>query len=82
MILELIFYPIFGLGRFIISLIPVNEGIQGGVTGVFYDLLSTGFYFFGSAPFMMVFGSVVFWIGVEIGWTSIEWIYKKIPGVD
>lgn len=82
MLLELIFYPLFSFARFILSLIPNFNGVNGEITGVFYELLSIGFYFFGAAPFMMVFASVVFWVGVDIGWTSIEWLYKKIPGVD
>lgn len=83
MILELIFYPIFVFARFIISLLPnFSNNIDGGLTGSFYDLMSIGLYFFGVAPFMLVFASVVFWIGVDIGWTSIEWLYKKIPGID
>lgn len=81
MVLELIFYPLFSLGRFIISLMPAANVANGGITGVFYEFLSIGLYFFGSAPFMLVISSVIFWIGVDLGWTTIEWAYRKIPGV-
>lgn len=81
MIIELILYPIFSLCRFLISLVPQADSLTGGVTGVFYELLSTGLYFFGVAPFILTLHAVLFWVGVDLGWISIEWLYKKIPGV-
>ena len=29
-----------------------------------------------------VIGSVISWAGVHFVWAIIEWVYKKIPGVD
>lgn len=82
MILELVFAPLFMFGRFIISLIPNVDYSNGGVTGTFYEFLNIGLYFFGSAPFVMVISCVLVWTTVEISWSVIEWLYKKIPGVD
>lgn len=82
MILEMIFAPLFMLGRFIISLIPNVNYMNGGLTGTFYEFLHVGLYFFGAAPFFMVISSVVLWSAAEISWSVFEWLYKKIPGVN
>ena len=82
MILEMIFAPIFMLGRFIISLIPNVNYSNGGLTGTFYEFLHIGLYFFGAAPFVMCIACVVLWTTAEISWSVFEWLYKKIPGVD
>lgn len=82
MILEMIFAPLFMLGRFIISLIPSANYVNGSLTGTFYEFLHIGLYFFGAAPFVMCISMVIFWTMVDFTWSCIEWVYKKIPGVD
>lgn len=82
MILEMIFSPLFILARFIISLIPSVNYVNGGLTGTFYEFLHIGLYFFGAAPFVMVISSVVLWTTAELSWSVFEWLYKKIPGVE
>lgn len=81
MLLEMIFAPLFMCGRFIISMIPSANYVNGSVTGTFYEFLHIGLYFFGAAPFIMCISMVIFWAGIELAWSIIEWLYKKIPGV-
>lgn len=82
MILEMIFAPFFMLGRFIISLIPSVNYVNGGVGGTFYEFLKIGLYFFGASPFVMVISCVVLWTTAEMSWSVFEWLYKKIPGIN
>lgn len=81
MILEFMFIPIFNLISLVISLIPSAEYTNGGFTNGFYSFINIGLYFFGSAPFLLVITNVLLWTGIELAWSIIEWIYKKIPGI-
>jgi len=82
MILELMIAPIFIFIKFLVGLFPTITNESGAITKGFFDFLSMGFYFFGTAPFILVISSVLGWSLFEIGWSGIEWVYKKIPGVD
>ena len=81
MITELIFYPVFLLGKFVVGLFPQVSQSTGEIGQVFIDLLATGMYFFGKNTFLLITGSIVFWFTVGLSWSVIEWCYKKIPGV-
>lgn len=82
MIIELILFPFFKLISFVISLIPGVGSVNGVVSQSFYEFMKIGLYFFGSTSFCLVIASVVSWSVIHFGWAVIEWIYKKIPGVD
>lgn len=82
MILEMIFAPLFMLGRFLISLVPSVSYQNGGVGGSFIEFLHVGLYFFGAAPFVMCISSVLLWSVAEVSWSVFEWCYKKLPGID
>ena len=82
MILELAFAPLFLLISFIISLIPQVPVANISDVTKFFDIIGTGLYFFGTDAFSFAIGSLIFWFGVDLGWGVIEWLYKKIPGVD
>lgn len=45
-------------------------------------VISTGLKIFPSDVWMICIANGVFWIGLQFTWAIIEWIYKKIPGVD
>ena len=82
MILELIFDVFFGLIYFLMNLLP-SLPVQSVVDiSAFINLLKTGLYFFGTNSFYLAIGSLIFWLGIDLGWGVIEWLYKKIPGVD
>lgn len=46
------------------------------------DILEYGVYFFPMDCLIVAITSFLGWYGILIGWSTIEWIYKKIPGVD
>lgn len=82
MIIAGLLIPVFALIDFIITLIPSFNTVSGTPFAGFYDFIGIGLYFFGTAPFILVISSVLFWSGVELAWSIIEWIYVKIPGVN
>lgn len=82
MIIELLLLPIVGLLNLIVSLVPDIGYSTISVVEIFRNFIALGLYFFGTTPFVLVLGSVVFWSGVHFAWAIIEWVYKKIPGVD
>lgn len=82
MILELCFKPFFILIKFLITLVPsfVGSGVSSLVSFSVYlspilSLLPNGF-------FSSFISSVTFYMTAQFGWVVIEWVYKKIPGVD
>lgn len=81
MIIELLLTPIFLLVGFIINLIPATQGTGMAMNG-FFGLVSKGLYFFSASTFKIVITNVVIWGGIHLAWAIIEWVYKKIPGVD
>lgn len=73
----------FGIVRFIISLLPnlsVNTGLYLGgiVPKQFLQVLN----YLPLSYFGLFFKSVAFYTVLQLSWSIIEWIYKKIPGVD
>ena len=82
MIIEGLLLPIFILIDYIITLIPKFQQFTGTVDAAFYSYIGLGLYFFGTLPFVLVISSVLFWSGVDLSWGIIEWIYKKIPGIN
>jgi hypothetical protein len=44
--------------------------------------LSYAFIFFPFSLFKFFLQNVIFWLGVQAAWAIIEWMYRKIPGVD
>ncbi|GFP78557.1 hypothetical protein [Clostridium fungisolvens] len=81
MLIELLLKPFFSLLNSIVYLLPSNNFTSPTMTGIF-DLLSKGLYFFGSATFILVIGNITFWSVAHIAWAIIEWVYKKIPGIN
>lgn len=31
--------------------------------------------------FKFIFNNGLFWMGIQLSWSIVEWVYKKIPGV-
>jgi hypothetical protein len=86
MLLEIILTPVFWLLDLLITLIPdltdspyVSDG--GGVSALF-AIMGYGFYVFPASMFFIIIGNVLFWFYVQMKWAIIEWLYKKIPGVN
>lgn len=45
-------------------------------------LISTGLKIFPRDVWIAVLSNGLFWVTLHFTWVLIEWIYKKIPGVD
>lgn len=81
MIVELLFNLLFGLVDIILSFLPSGYNIPNwGVQ--FYNVVSSALAFFPSPVFVIVMANVSFWLTVHMGWAIIEWVYKKVPGID
>lgn len=81
MIIMLIVTPIFLLINSLIDLLPQMEGLPTWVN----DLATVIGYALNVVPidvWVFSIGNIIFWNFGLIGWSIIEWIYKKIPGVD
>jgi hypothetical protein len=57
-----------------------TTGIE--IVDVFIASLAYGFVLFPLHLFAFFIGNVVFWLGFHVIWAVIEWVYKKIPGVN
>ena len=65
---------------FIISLLP-NIDSQG-VINIGNDLLKYGLAFVPASCWATFLATVIAFEGFQFSWAVIEWLYKKIPGVD
>ena len=85
MIIELLLTPVFWLLDRILSWLPdfsyLDPLYSFDISG-FIDLLAYGFFIFPFSLFMTFMGNVLFWLALQMGWAIIEWVYKKIPGVN
>lgn len=81
MFLELLLNPIFLLLEGLLSFLPDSFNMPGWISDA-VSLINKALIFFPSDVWGVVVGSVVFWIGFQMTWAIIEWLYKKIPGVD
>lgn len=81
MIIEGILTLIFSLVNWIISFLPQGLALPNWLTS-FVSFLGTGLSFFPSNVFTILLSNVAFWLTVQMVWAIIEWVYKKIPGID
>ena len=81
MIVEAIFSVIFSVINFFLGFI---KGVFDLPNWMVYtvDLLSKGMMFFPIEVWTIIIANVVFWLVATYSWSLIEWIYKKIPGVN
>jgi hypothetical protein len=85
MIIEMILTPIFRLLGLLIDRIPDMSHIDplaGHEVSGFIGMLAYGFYVFPVSLFLVFIGNILFWLSAQMIWAIIEWVYKKIPGVN
>lgn len=82
MITELILDVIFLVLKSFVLLLPTGlfALTDGAVEAL--ALIHSGLCIFPFDVFMMAFGNFMFWQLTHFTWAIIEWIYKKIPGVN
>lgn len=81
MILELILSPIFSLFDGLLDLLPSMPDMPSWIDSV-VDVISGGLYIFPKPVWVLTIGSISFWTFGQFVWAFIEWVYKKIPGVN
>lgn len=81
MLIQLMMYPFWLFITFLIGLIPVIESFPSGF-GAVTNIIGYGCAIIGTDFFLAILGNIIFWLTVQMTWAIIEWIYKKIPGVE
>lgn len=82
MITEAVFNLLFLVVDIVINCFPsINIPLLSGSNGL-VTLLSYGLVFFPVDLWIALISNISFWLLVQGGWIVIEWVYKKIPGVD
>lgn len=81
MLIALIIAPFFELINVLVGLLPNSPSTNITLSNVII-FVRKGLYFTDTGVFNMVLVTVVTWTTIQLGWAVIEWIYKKIPGVD
>ena len=81
MIIELLLSPIFLLISACIGLLPTLVALPNWLI-YFIEYVRKGLSFFPSTVFIIIMSNVVFWLSLHMIWAIIEWLYKKVPGVD
>lgn len=82
MIVELFLTPIFSLLKGFFAFIN-NEGLD---LPTWIDdtlkLIAKGMMFFPVDVYVIVIANIALWLTIQFGWAIIEWLYKKIPGIN
>lgn len=81
MIIELLLAPFFGFIRFLINLLPNTPAINLTLANLIY-FVKKGLYFTDKFVFFTCLTVVVTFTTIQLAWAILEWIYKKIPGVN
>lgn len=81
MIVQLLITPIFALLKWVLGLLPTMPSAPSWITSL-VQVISYGLIIVPTDVWATLIGVVVFWRIALPAWAIIEWIYKKIPGVD
>lgn len=81
MLVQLILSPIFLLLSTLVGFLPGGGGLPQWITSC-VELIGYGLYFFPLDIWVFMIANFIGWQTIHMGWAIIEWIYKKIPGVD
>lgn len=82
MIVEMLLYPIFALLELIISKFPTGADTSLSGLSSLVSIMAKGFTFFPPNLWASCIASIMFWKTRALTWIIVEWIYKKIPGVE
>lgn len=81
MIVQAFFDAQFFFVNFLISLLPDISFDVLNPSNTF-NILKYALYWFPLDLWILILTNIVFWITVQFSWAIIEWIYKKIPGIN
>lgn len=82
--IELIFNIIFNFMLTIFNMLPNSSLAYDSYSWVDTLLQALAYFnsFIGVDMFLVAVGHTLFFFTAELMWSVVEWIYKKIPGVD
>lgn len=81
MILEAFFKILFGGVKGLINMLP--SAFYAAISSIELPVIvKYGAYFFPLDCLVVAITSFITWYGILLTWAGIEWVYKKIPGVD
>ncbi|MBC9723255.1 MAG: hypothetical protein H9W82_18960 [Lactobacillus sp.] len=82
MILVMIMTPIFFIVKKIFEVVNLdNLDLPFGM-GDTISHLSKAMMFFPIDVWVVVIANIAMWISLQFAWAIIEWIYRKIPGIN
>lgn len=81
MIVELLLSPVFFLVQSLLGMIDGIFSLPNWALQTI-DLLTKAMMFFPLDVWGLVIANIVFWLLALFSWSAIEWIYKKIPGIN
>lgn len=81
MLIQMMMVPMWFLINSLIGMIPVIESIPSGY-GAVTNIIGYGCAIVGTDFFLAILGNIIFWLVLQLSWALIEWIYKKVPGVN
>ena len=81
MIIELLLSPLFLLVSFIVSLLGYGGSLPSWSID-FMNMIQVALTYFPSDVFCTVIVNIYLWVVALLSWSVIEWVYKKIPGVN
>lgn len=81
MIIGGIFTPLFLLMSFLVGLLPDGVGLPGWLDSCL-ELVGYGLAFFPLDLWVFMIGNFIVCQFALHVWAVVEWVYKKIPGVD
>jgi hypothetical protein len=82
MLFEALLAPFWFIAGILVSFLPLDV-VQGVVIGnSLTNAIAAGVHVIGASQFTMMMSVFVTFMGIQLGWAVIEWIYIKIPGVN
>lgn len=81
MIVEVVLGVLMDCVNWIIAFLPSIESLPSWVTDTI-TLISFGLQIFPVDVWIVLLIHLVLWTGGSYIWAVVEWVYKKIPGVD
>jgi len=85
MLIEVLLFPIMLILREAINMIPIiGNFVDAPDIGLsaLIEIIGVGFYIFPAPLFFYFIANVTLWLGIQMLWAIIEWVYNKIPGIN
>lgn len=74
--------PLFALIEWVLSVFDFENNNLPTWVDEFLSLIQKALFFFPIDVWVIVLINITFWLTLQFGWAILEWIYKKIPGIN